>query len=238
MGGVVLEFVGVGKRYGKKTILKDINIEICNGDIVGVIGGNGAGKSTLLSLSASALKQDKGKICIEGNDIYKDIRTYRHKVGYVPQKIALFEELTVKDNLSFWKNKNYQDYQEKLIGILNLEEWMKTKVKALSGGTKRRVNMAVGLMNNPEIIIMDEPMVGIEIGIKKNVYSLLEEMAKQGKQVILSTHEMWGIEKICNKIIILKEGNVVYYGNKQKIEEMCLKEEKLFGDMLCEIGGF
>ncbi|MCM1992154.1 ABC transporter ATP-binding protein [Oceanirhabdus seepicola] len=238
MGGVVLEFIGVGKRYGKKTILNNINIEISDGDIVGVIGGNGAGKSTLLSLAASASKQDKGNICIDGKDIYKDIRAYRYKVGYVPQKIALFEELTVKDNLEFWGDKKNKDYNEKLISILNLEEWMKRKVKALSGGTKRRVNIAVGLMKNPKIIIMDEPMVGIELGIKKNVYSLLEEMAMEGKQILLSTHEMWGIEKICNKIIILKEGSIVYYGNKKEIEEWCMKEEKLFGDMLCEIGGF
>ncbi|WBW97823.1 ABC transporter ATP-binding protein [Oceanirhabdus sp. W0125-5] len=235
---MTLEFIGVGKRYGKKTILKDINIEILDGDIVGIIGGNGAGKSTLLSLAASASKQDKGDICIKGNDIYKHIKAYRNKVGYVPQKIALFEELTVKDNLLFWGSKKNNDYQEKLIKILKLEEWMKKKVKVLSGGTKRRLNIAVGLMKNPEIIIMDEPMVGIELGIKKNIYSLLKEMAMEGRQVLLSTHEMWGIEKICNKIIILKEGSIVFYGYKKELQERCLKEERLFGDMLCEIGEF
>lgn len=220
----MIEVINVGKNYynrrdkKKYSIISNINFKIEPGDIIGLVGKNGVGKSTLLSIIASITENYDGEVLYNGENIKKQLVSYRSKVGYVPQNAVLFDELTVKENLDFFQNVQELDQEVKdMIYALELEIYMDKKVKILSGGIKNRVNIAVAMMNNPKILIMDEPLVGISLGIKRNVFNMLKEFSEEGKYIIMSTHELDTLENICSHLIIVKEEGSIQFKPMKEI---------------------
>ncbi|MBP3886902.1 MAG: ABC transporter ATP-binding protein [Cellulosilyticum sp.] len=198
----MLKIEGITKCYGKKEILKGIDIEINEGQCVGIIGPNGSGKSTLLSIIVGILKADSGSVTLDG------------QIGYVPQDNALMEELTVKDNLEYWcvaYNKNLKQVleEETYIKALGICEMLGQKVKKLSGGMKKRVNIAIALINHPKYIILDEPCSALDIIYKNEVIDYLLSLKEMGKTILYTSHSGDEIERLCDKICILKEGNIL-----------------------------
>lgn len=211
-----LEVVKVYKKYKKKEVLSDVTFSLMPGDVLGIIGENGAGKSTLISMLVTLLKPESGDILYEGCSIVKKPNTVRGKIGYVPQEIALYEDLTGLENLKFWMRTYHlkiDDMAEQLdniiriIGLSDIE--LNSKVKTYSGGMKRRINIGVALLSNPDIIVMDEPTVGIDIVSKQYILDVIKELNKQGRTIIYSSHYMDEIEYVCNKICLLSKGQVV-----------------------------
>ncbi len=227
----VIKVEGVHKKLGKQQILKDINLQIAKGEIFGLLGPNGAGKSTLLSIITNILKPDKGTIFIN-NKKQSEFKNYK-MIGYVPQEIALYPSLSAYDNLIFWANmynlKNKKKLAYEILEFLSLTDVAKKPVFNFSSGMKRRLNIGISLIHSPDIIILDEPTVGIDLASKTIILKKILELKKQGKTFIFTTHNPDEPYKICDKIGVLKEQriqhvgrleNVLAFYNKKSIEDL------------------
>ncbi|HHX62390.1 MAG TPA: ABC transporter ATP-binding protein [Epulopiscium sp.] len=212
---------GLTKKYHKTTVLDNVSFTINNGTIVGIVGSNGAGKSTLISMIASIIKPTKGDIVIKGG-----------RIGYVPQEITLFPNLTVKENLTFWDtisnshhSKKRKENIEHIIQVANLEDYFYKKVSQLSGGLKRRLNIAVSLLSHPNILIMDEPTVGMDISSRSEIVAFIKALSSDGTTVIYVSHHADEIEKLCTHILCLNQGHLVFNGTKDKLKSLYPGEE-------------
>lgn len=214
----LIEVHNVKKKYNKKYVVDDISFAIDQGDVVGFIGANGAGKSTLMGMIVTLVKPTSGEIFFRENNIVKKPQSIRGRIGYVPQDIALYQELSGRDNLLYWArtyhlNKDkLQNAISKVIDIIGLDEaTLKKKVFQYSGGMKRRLNIGVALLNDPEVIVMDEPTVGIDIVSKQEILEVIKELNKNGKTVLYTAHDFEEIEQICNKLCIISEGKLIEF---------------------------
>lgn len=206
----------VSKSYSNKKSLQNVSLTINKGQILGLIGPNGAGKSTLLKILATISAPNDGKISMNGFELPQQQKQVREMIGYVPQDVALWEHLTVKENMVLWsklaKQKTSVDVLIELCKKVQLHEKWNEKVSTLSGGMKRKLNIAVALIHNPPIILMDEPTVGIDIQSKLEINHFIAELAKQGKTIIFSTHDMNEILYLCTCIAALKNGILHFTG--------------------------
>lgn len=198
----------LSKIYGNKTILHHVNFHIQTGEIVGLVGENGVGKSTLLHILASMIEQTDGHFTIDGESDEYPARI-RKKIGFVPQDIALWEDFTVKENMQFferlsWKRKSNAALKE-LCEAMHLHEWDR-RVQLLSGGMKRKLNMAISLIHDPPILFLDEPTVGIDLKSKKEIATYLTDLATtEHKTILYISHDMDEIMTMCNRVISIGE---------------------------------
>lgn len=222
----MLEITSLSKSYRKKVILEDISITIHPGEIIGLVGENGAGKSTFLSILATLMKPTSGAISLNGIDYNNNIKKIRKCIGYVPQDIAIWEDFTVEENMKFfenisWVTKNNNELQE-LCSKMNLNKW-KEPVRTLSGGMKRKLNLAISMIHEPELLLLDEPTVGIDLKSKKEIGLFLKELVRTKKRMIIYTsHDMDEIKTLCDRIICI--GNDPFYANllEDTNKEMCI----------------
>lgn len=207
-----LEFRNVSKHYGSFTALDNVSFNVEKGDFVGLLGVNGAGKTSLIS-SISGVNRFEGKINILGYDVITDVVKAKKSIGVVPQEIAFDPFLTVRKTLYF---------QAGLYGVLDQKSWideivermyltdkLDTNTRALSGGMKRRLMVAQALVHKPPVIILDEPTAGVDVEIRKNLWDFILELHKQGHTIILTTHYLEEVERLCNKIIMLDKGKII-----------------------------
>lgn len=219
----VLEFCNVAYCYKNKKVVEDINFSLAKGEVVGLLGPNGAGKSTILSIAATLFTPSQGHVIYgdkKGTGHYKEIRK---NIGFVPQEIALYDNMSAKGNLDFFarlhglKGDRLQKaikHSTEMVGISLAET---KKIKELSGGMKRRVNIAVALLNEPKILIMDEPTVGIDLPSRKYILKAIHELQSMGTAILYASHYTEEVLSICSRIVILNEGIIV--GN-QSLEEL------------------
>lgn len=191
------------KRYGKKEIFDQLNTTFEDRAVTILLGENGAGKSTLLRMIAKLETQDAGEIIYFGENLSH--KSLKNRLGYIPQDIALFEHLSMQDNIKFFKGLYTSPIDDNLLNTykdaLNIRE-DKAKVQSLSGGTKRKVNMLIGLLGNPDIIILDEPTVGIDLKSRYDIHRLINQL-KQSKLIILTTHHLDEVEAIGDHIKLI-----------------------------------
>lgn len=210
----MIKIQGLSKSFNKQQVLNDISFEIKKGEIVGIAGPNGAGKTSLLNILALIANYDCGDYFIDENNTKDNLNNYRTVIGFVPQDIALFEELSVADNLICWSKYNYKKAKNLMQSIsieLNLTEILNKKVKRLSGGMKRRLNVAVALINSPQILVMDEPTVGIDDKHCKLIFSYLKTLSKQGVTQVISSHSTEQLIQISDKILYLNNGKIDFF---------------------------
>ncbi|HCL01620.1 MAG TPA: ABC transporter [Lachnoclostridium phytofermentans] len=213
----MLEVNHVHKAYQNHTAVEDISFQMKQGEITGLIGPNGAGKSTTVSMIATLLRPDKGQILFNGEDISKNPKIIRSSLGYVPQDIALYESLTGMDNFEFWGNayhlsktlrKERIKQLSDMIGFTESE--LNRKVKEYSGGMKRRLNIAVALLHEPKLVILDEPTVGIDLQSRKQILSAIEQLKKSGTAILYVGHYLEEVERLCDRILIFNQGRCVW----------------------------
>ncbi len=216
----MIRLINVNKKYGKKFSLNNVNLHIQEGEIFGLIGPNGSGKSTLLSIIATILKPTSGEIYMNNRNIVENPHEMRRWIGYVPQDIALYPMLSVWDNLRFWAQlapgKVTKERLQKIAEVVNLSNSLKEIVQTLSGGMKRKLNMAVAMLHDPKILIMDEPTVGIDILSKRDIVSYIKELRKNGVTIVYSTHDFQEIQYLCDRIGVLNNGILEFTG---RVEE-------------------
>ncbi|MBN4051050.1 MAG: hypothetical protein COA82_02615 [Alkaliphilus sp.] len=199
----------------KNFILRDIEFSLEKSDVLGIVGPNGAGKSTLISILAGIIVPTNGQVTYT-NSTRMTKKQRRNLISYVPQEIALFDELSIYDNLVLFGNgKNAIDLKEKIGDVLEqlcLSDEKNKTVAKLSGGMKRRVNIAVSLMKDAKYVFMDEPVVGVEYKIREDVEKMIKRMKREGKTLIISSHQFEFLESVCNKLLYLVDGNQKYFG--------------------------
>lgn len=223
--GSLIEVRGVNKKYRGRKALKDITFDVREGEVLGIIGPNGAGKTTLISLLATINRPESGSIHISGVDILKDPGKIRASLGYVPQENALYPMLTAYENLDFWAGIYGVDKKVKkekidfVLRLLRLEDRKDDKVRTFSGGMKKRLNIAASLLHDPGILIMDEPTAGVDILSRVTIADLILELKKSGRTIIITSHHVDDLEDICDRIIVLREGNLLYSGSPWEIME-------------------
>ena len=226
----MIKISNVTKSYGDKNALDNLTLEIKKGSIFGLLGVNGAGKSTLLSVLNGLTNIDSGSIKVFGLDIQQDIKQIKTISSIIPQNLAFYEKLTVKENLDFFakvQDATKENYN-KAITINKLSNLLHQEASTLSGGQKRRLNIAIGLLNNPQIIYFDEPTVGIDPKSRNEILDSIKSYKNLGISVIYTSHYMNEIEKICNEVAIISAGKLV---EQNSIKKLTTNLESHFLDM-------
>lgn len=217
---IALEIINVGKKYGQFTALNNINIKIEEGDFVGLLGVNGAGKTTLIS-SISGINSFTGKIKVMGYDVLSQVIKAKKNLGVVPQELAFDPFLTVYQTLKFQSGlygvKNNKAWLDEIIQRMYLEDKINSRTRSLSGGMKRRLMMAQALVHKPSLIILDEPTAGVDVEIRKNLWEFILELHKNGHTILLTTHYLEEVEKLCNNIIMIDKGNIIATSAKNEL---------------------
>lgn len=214
------------KRYGDLVALDHLNLEIKKGEIFGLLGPNGCGKTTAISCLLALLRYDKGTITIQGQQMYPENYVLKGKIGIVPQEVAVFQELSVVENIDYFcglyvgdKNLRKQ-YVEEAIAFVELENYRKMRPKQLSGGLLRRLNIACGIAHKPEIIILDEPTVAVDPQSRNKILEGICQLNQEGATIIYTSHYMEEVEQICTRIAILDHGRCIAKGTKEELKNM------------------
>ncbi|WP_461176982.1 ABC transporter ATP-binding protein [Virgibacillus ainsalahensis] len=212
----------INKHYGKNTALKNVNLSVANGSCYGLVGPNGAGKSTLLKILASVIEDYQGDIYFGHNTINKH---YKKQIGYIPQEICLEQTLTALDNLYFFgrlyglKGKQLTNRANEVLTEVGLIEKGKARVTTFSGGMKRRLNIGCAIMHHPNVIIMDEPTVGIDPQSRRYIFQLIEAFKDRGCTIIYASHYMEEVEQLCEDVAFIDRGNIVEDGHIESLLE-------------------
>nr|WP_243456606.1 ABC transporter ATP-binding protein [Mobilitalea sibirica] len=230
-----MELINVKKYYNNNKAVDGISFWVDKGEVLGLIGANGAGKSTTISMIATLSKPDSGNIFYEGQDIVKNPKIMRKNLGYVPQETALYPSLTGRDNLRFWGRANHvrgihlkQRIHEVCTTINITDEILNKRVNSYSGGMKRRVNIGAALLHNPNLVIMDEPTVGLDVESRNQILLAINELKRQGTSVIYTGHYMEEMEKICDKICIIDRGKCILFGEIKQLLDKSKSLEQLY----------
>lgn len=211
------------KAYGNNQVLKGLSLAIPRGKFYSLLGPNGAGKSTTINCIAQLLKPDSGEISIHGINTKENSAKAKTFIGVVPQEIALYEELSAWENLEFWGKLNnvpYAAIQERgryILEKFGLYDRKDEKIKTYSGGMKRRINIAVALLHDPELILMDEPTVGIDPQSRNNIYEFIEDLKKKNKTILYTTHYMEEAQRFSDLIGVLDNGKIIAEGNFESL---------------------
>lgn len=214
------------KRYGDFTALNHLNLEVKQGEILGLLGPNGSGKSTTMNCMLSLLSYDRGSVKLFGEEMSPEKYSIKQKIGVVPQDIAVFEEMNVKDNIYYYcgmyvKDKQTRhDYVEDVIKLVGLEDFLTFYPKQLSGGLKRRLNIACGIVHKPELIFLDEPTVAVDPQSRNKILESIKELNRRGATIVYTTHYMEEVEILCNHIVIIDHGQVIAEGTKEQLKNM------------------
>ena len=219
----MLQIEHLSKTFDTIKAVDDISFEVTEGEIFGFLGPNGAGKTTTISIIAGLLKPDSGKIHINSLDLDGDLKKIKRLMGVVPQEMAFYEELTAKENLLFWGklygvrkkelDERVQYYLEKT-GLLGREN---DALKKYSGGMKRRINLIIGLIHEPKLLLLDEPTIGIDVQTKLNIYEIIKEASSNGTTILYTTHNLQEAEELCHRIAILDLGKILALGTLDEL---------------------
>lgn len=221
-----IEIKELTKKFGDLTAVNRVNLNIKKGEIFGLLGPNGAGKSTTINMLVGLLNPNKGEILIDGKSIKTSPNQIKSKIGIVPQYLAIYEELTAYENVKFFgslygiKGEKLKEHVDYALGFTGLKDAGKKLPKDFSGGMKRRLNIACGIVHKPEIVIMDEPTVGIDPQSRNHILESVIELNKQGTTVIYTSHYMEEVETICSQIAIVDHGKVIAQGTSKELKEL------------------
>ncbi|CAM4300350.1 antibiotic ABC transporter ATP-binding protein [Bacillus manliponensis] len=213
----------VTKSFGKMEVVKGISFTVQKGETFGLLGPNGAGKSTTIAMICGLLPYDSGDIKVGGNSVKEHPLTIKKKIGVVPQDIALYPTLSARENLIFWgkmyglKGEVAKKRADEVLAYVGLEDRAKDKIETFSGGMKRRINIGAALMHEPELLIMDEPTVGIDPQSRNHILETVKSLNEQGMTVIYTSHYMEEVEYLCERIAIVDHGRMIALGTKTEL---------------------
>lgn len=229
----IIETKNLVKVYGRKEVVSNVNLTVKQGETFGLLGPNGAGKSTIISMIVGLVKPTSGSVFVKDIDVFKKSKEVKKYIGLVPQDIALYPTLSAEDNLKFWgrmygvTGKQLNKRVDEVLQIVNLEERRKERVETYSGGMKRRINIGAALLHNPEVIIMDEPTVGIDPQSRNHILETVKALNANGTTVIYTSHYMEEVEFLCNKVAIIDHGKVIAFDETEKLKRSVVDSERI-----------
>lgn len=230
---MIVKVENLVKRYGDLIALDHLNLEVHQGEIFGLLGPNGSGKTTAINCILSLLKFDKGNITVFGKQMAPDAYDIKQNIGIVIQDVAVFDELTVYENIDYFCGLYVKDKSkrkllvEEALDFVKLTEYKKFYPKKLSGGLLRRLNIACGIAHKPQLIILDEPTVAVDPQSRNKILEGIVELNKNGATIIYTSHYMEEIEQICSRIVILDNGKEIASGTKEELKNMISIGEKI-----------
>ena len=211
----MLEVQHLRKSFGSVVAVDDVSFTLRKGELVGLLGPNGAGKSTTVSIIAGLLTPERGEVLIDGKRLTGDTDPAKRRIGLVPQDIALYEELSARENLRFFGSlysltgSALEEAMTSALELVGLTERAGDKVKSFSGGMMRRLNLAAGLLHDPDILLLDEPTVGVDPQSRNAIFENLEHLKAQGKALLYTTHYMEEAERLADRIVVIDHGRAV-----------------------------
>src|SRR5579862_1137170 len=218
----VLRCEGLSKRYGDRPALDGVGFSIAAGEVYGLLGPNGAGKTTTIKIVSGLLRADAGTVSVCGRPAAHDL-SVRGLVGYVPQDIALYPDLTGRENLTFLgelyglRKQVLRARVEEALALTDLVERGDDRVDSFSGGMKRRMNIAAGLLHHPRLLVLDEPTVGVDPQSRHAILERVRELGRDGMAVLYTTHYMEEAERVCDRVAIVDRGRVVAEGTRREL---------------------
>ena len=215
----IIEIENLCKNYKTKKALKELSLEIIQGELFGLLGVNGAGKTTLIKILCGLTKKNSGSVKISGYDLDKDIDKIKEIIDISPQETSVANNLSVKENLDFFANiyGSGQDVINDIVETFSLEEVLSQKAKTLSGGYKRRLSIAIALVSKPQILFLDEPTLGLDVFARRELWTIIKKLHKS-ITIILTSHYLEEIESLCDRVAILSHGQLLKTGTIEEIK--------------------
>ncbi len=221
------------KSFGSLAAVDDVSFSVNEGEIFGLLGPNGAGKTTSINMICGVLKPDTGRVMIGGRDIWLEPKIVKQNLGVVPQEIAVYEDLTARDNLNFWgslyglSGPELKGLVDESLTRVGLSDRAGDRVKEFSGGMKRRLNLCMGLLHHPSVLLLDEPTVGIDPQARLNILEVVREVANGGTTVLYTTHYMDEAQELCDRIAIIDHGKILTVGTLDELTRLAGEAEVL-----------
>jgi ABC-2 type transport system ATP-binding protein len=213
------------KRYGQLTAVDDVSFEVGEGEIFGLLGPNGAGKTTTISVLSCLTPPTSGSARIAGHDLVRESLEARSRIGVVPQEIALYPTLSARDNLVFWgrmyglPDRALRERIDDILEVVQLRDRARNRIETFSGGMKRRINIAAGLLHRPDVLFLDEPTVGIDPQTRRSLLELVKDLNTQGLTIVYTTHYLEEAEFLCDRLGIMDEGKLIALGTIEELTD-------------------
>lgn len=229
----LLKVENLHKNYGSIRAVDGISFEVHGGEVFGLLGPNGAGKSTTISMISTLVTPTEGNVFYKDKNIFEEPNSIRKELGVVPQDIALYPALTGYENLAFWgnmyglKGAGLKRRINEVCEIIGLNGRLKDRVDKYSGGMKRRLNIGAALLHKPELLIMDEPTVGIDPQSRSHILDTVLELNRQGMTIVYTSHYMEEVEYLCNRICIMDQGRIIASGTQEELVELVKGETRI-----------
>lgn len=230
---MLMQLEGVVKRYDHHLAVDHLSLKLREGEIMGLLGPNGAGKTTTLNLITGLTSMDHGSIQVFGIDIQKNGSAIKQEIGLVPQEIAVFDDLTAKENVTFFgklyglRGNLLKERTSEALGFVGLSAQASQFPKKFSGGMKRRLNIACAMVHKPRLMIMDEPTVGIDPQSRNHILESVRTLQREGSTILYTSHYMEEVEELCTRIAIMDQGRVIAQGTSEELKTMISSEEKI-----------
>ena len=229
----MIEVERLRKSFDSLVAVDDVSFSLAEGEIFGLLGPNGAGKTTTINMVCGVLKPDAGRIVIGGIDIWLEPKKVKQNLGVVPQEIAVYEDLSARDNLNFWgslyglSGTDLKARIDESLTRVGLADRANDRVKNFSGGMKRRLNLCMGLLHRPRVLLLDEPTVGIDPQARLNILDVVREVAASGTTVLYTTHYMDEAQDLCDRIAIIDHGRILTVGTLAELTRLAGEAEVL-----------
>ncbi len=225
-GGSMIRVEELRKSYGRTLAVDGISFQARPGEIFGLLGPNGAGKTTTISILSGLLAPTAGSVTVDGRPMSPTAAAVKRTMGIVPQEIALYDELNARENLSFWgglyglSGSRLRGRVDQVLALIGLTDRAGDRVKTFSGGMKRRLNLGLGLVHEPTVLLLDEPTVGVDPQARINILEVIRQVAASGKTVLYTTHYMQEAEELCQRLAIMDHGRILAEGSVEELKRM------------------
>jgi ABC-2 type transport system ATP-binding protein len=219
----MLAIRGLGKDYGERTAVKSLDLDVTRGECFGLLGPNGAGKTTTISMLCGVLTPTRGTVTIDGADVHADPYVAKARLGYVPQELALYDELSALQNLRYagalygLSGPLLAERIRWVLDVVGLAGRARELVRTYSGGMKRRLNLAAGLLHQPPLLVLDEPTVGVDAQSRRHIAETVSTLKAGGMTIVYTTHYFEEVETLCDRVAVIDDGELVACGS---VEEM------------------
>jgi ABC-2 type transport system ATP-binding protein len=219
----VLRCTGLRKRFGRRQAVDGVGFEIAHGKTYGLLGPNGAGKTTTISMVCGILTRDEGEVLLDGAPVDPGATAVKGQIGYVPQELAIYPDMTARENLAFFARlygmggMELRKRVDEVLEIIDLADRAGDRTEAYSGGMKRRLNIGIGLLHRPRLLVLDEPTVGVDPQSRNAILASVEALSAEGMGILYTTHYMEEAERLCDRVGIIDEGKIIAEGTRREL---------------------